>query len=91
MHTIEPLLKQYRQVEMIDITVASDKPVIVTGAMRSSNELGADGPVNLVQSAWVAANANSRGRGTLVVFNDEIHSARFVTKTHTMNLLKLHL
>jgi L-asparaginase len=70
----------------LDLTVQSDKPVVVTGAMRSSNELGADGPVNLIQSVRVAADENSYGRGTLVVFNDEIHAAKDVTKTHTSNV-----
>ncbi len=70
----------------LDLTVQNDKPVVVTGAMRSSNELGADGPVNLIQSVRVASDSNSYGRGTLVVFNDEIHSARDVTKTHTSNV-----
>ncbi len=70
----------------LDLTIQSDKPVVLTGAMRSSNELGADGPINLAQSARVAANENSRARGTLVVFNDEIHAARDVTKTHTSNV-----
>lgn len=70
----------------LDLTVASEKPVVVTGAMRSSNEVGADGPVNLVESTRVAVDVRSRRRGTLVVFNDEIHAARFVTKTHTSNV-----
>jgi L-asparaginase len=70
----------------LDLTVADEKPVVVTGAMRSSNELGADGPVNLIQSIRVASDTGSRGRGTLVVFNDEIHAARDVTKTHTSNV-----
>ncbi|WP_027417463.1 asparaginase [Aneurinibacillus terranovensis] len=70
----------------LDLTLQTDKPVVVTGAMRSSNELGADGPVNLVQSVRVASDAASRRRGVLVVFNDEIHAARFVTKTHTSNI-----
>ncbi|WAH36002.1 asparaginase [Alicyclobacillus dauci] len=70
----------------LDLTVASDKPIVVTGAMRSSNEVGADGPVNLIESIRVAADPRSEGRGTLVVFNDEIHAARFVTKTHTSNV-----
>ncbi|WAH44705.1 asparaginase [Alicyclobacillus fastidiosus] len=70
----------------LDLTIDSDKPVVVTGAMRSSNEVGADGPVNLVESVRVAIDPRSRGRGTLVVFNDEIHAARFVTKTHTSNV-----
>ncbi len=70
----------------LDLTVHGDKPVVITGAMRSSNELGADGPINLIQSVRVAADVSSRGRGTMVVFNDEIHAARDVTKTHTSNV-----
>lgn len=70
----------------LDITVASEKPIVVTGAMRSSNEVGADGPINLIESVRVAIDDRSRNRGTLVVFNDEIHLARFVTKTHTSNV-----
>ena len=54
--------------------------------MRSSNELGADGPVNLISSVRVAADPQSRDKGVLVVFNDEIHAARHVTKTHTSNV-----
>lgn len=70
----------------LDITIDSDKPVILTGAMRSLNELGADGPLNLVNAVRVAASPEARGRGALVVFNDEIHAARWVTKTHTSNV-----
>ncbi|QQE81129.1 asparaginase [Alicyclobacillus sp. SO9] len=70
----------------LNLTVPSDKPVVFTGAMRSSNELGADGPVNLIQAVRVAAHPFSRGRGSMVVFNDEIHTARDVTKTHTSNV-----
>lgn len=70
----------------LDLTVSSEKPIVVTGAMRSSNELGADGPINLIQSVRVAAHPDSCGRGVLVVFNDEIHAARDVTKTHTSNV-----
>lgn len=70
----------------LDLTVDTEKPIVITGAMRSSNEVGADGPINLVESMRVAADARSRGRGALVVFNDEIHAARFVTKTHTSNV-----
>src|SRR5699024_1680996 len=58
-------------------------PVVVTGAMHSSNELGADGPLNLVQAIHVATTPASNGRGTLVVFNGEIHAARHVQKIHT--------
>ncbi|MFV9510710.1 asparaginase [Tepidibacillus sp. LV47] len=70
----------------LDLLITSEKPVVVTGAMRSSNELGADGPLNLINSVRVAKAPSSRGKGVLVVFNDEIHAARYVTKTHTSNI-----
>lgn len=70
----------------LDLTIKSDKPVILTGAMRSSDELGADGPINLVHSVRVAADEGSKNRGAMIVFNDEIHAARYVTKTHTSNV-----
>ncbi len=70
----------------LDLFLESDKPVVLTGAMRSSNELGADGPLNLVNSVKVAMDKNSKNKGVLVVFNDEIHAARYVTKTHTSNV-----
>lgn len=70
----------------LDLILPTDKPVIVTGAMRSSNELGADGPLNLLNSVRTAASQEAMGQGVLVVFNDEIHAARFVSKTHTSNV-----
>jgi len=70
----------------LDLLLTSDKPIVITGAMRSSNELGADGPLNLVNAVRVAAEETSRKKGVLVVFNDEIHAARYVTKTHTSNI-----
>ncbi|MEH7224255.1 asparaginase [Bacillus sp. JJ1566] len=70
----------------LDITVQSDIPIVVTGAMRSSNELGADGPYNLISAARVAASDSAIGKGVLVVLNDEIHTAKNVTKTHTSNI-----
>lgn len=70
----------------LDLTLPDDLPVILTGAMRSQNELGADGPLNLVNAVRVASHPKARGKGTLVVFNDEIHAARWVTKTHTSNV-----
>ncbi|MDQ0337769.1 L-asparaginase [Caldalkalibacillus uzonensis] len=71
---------------MLDLLLDRDEPVVVTGAMRSSNELSADGPLNLVQSVRVAASEEAKGKGVLVVFNDEIHTAKNVTKTHTSNI-----
>jgi len=70
----------------LDLILPPGKPVIVTGAMRSSNELGADGPLNLLNSVRTAASDVAADQGVLVVFNDEIHAARFVTKTHTSNV-----
>jgi L-asparaginase len=70
----------------LDLILPEGKPVIVTGAMRSSNELGADGPLNLLNSVRTAASQEALGQGVLVVFNDEIHAARFVSKTHTSNV-----
>jgi len=70
----------------LDLLLSSDKPVVVTGAMRSSNELGADGPLNLVNAVKVVTDRKAEGKGVLVVFNDEIHSAKYVTKTHTSNI-----
>ncbi|GAB7386236.1 asparaginase [Bacillaceae bacterium] len=67
----------------LDLTTDSPKTVVVTGAMRSSDELATDGPLNLAQAVRVAADPQSAGRGVLVVFNEQIHAARYVTKAHT--------
>lgn len=68
---------------VLDLLVMSDKPVIVTGAMRSPETPGADGPANLLAATTVATNPRAAGLGTLVVLNDEVHAARFVQKSHT--------
>ncbi|AFT81807.1 asparaginase [Leuconostoc carnosum] len=70
----------------LDSTLSVDFPIVITGAMRSSNELGSDGLYNYQSALRVAADKNSRHRGVMVVMNDEIHAARFVTKTHTTNV-----
>ncbi|MDQ9129668.1 asparaginase [Serratia fonticola] len=68
---------------VLDLLVDSDKPVIVTGAMRGPVAPGADGPANLLAATTVATALNARGMGTLVVLNDEVHAARYVQKSHT--------
>ena len=70
----------------LDLTLPSTIPVVVTGAMRSSNEVGSDGLYNFQSAIEVAADDASRGNGVMVVMNDEIHTARYVTKTHTTNV-----
>lgn len=70
----------------LDLTLSVSIPVVMTGAMRSSNELGADGLINLQSAILVALSHESQNRGVLVVMNDEIHHAKFVTKTHTTNV-----
>jgi L-asparaginase len=68
---------------VLDLLVDLRVPVVVTGAMRNSSLPGADGPANLMAAIQVAASGDAAGLGTLVVFNDEIHAARFVRKRHT--------
>ncbi|MGH1867032.1 asparaginase [Enterococcus durans] len=70
----------------LDTTIGDQIPIVVTGAMRSSNELGSDGLYNFESAIRVASCDEAVGKGVLVVMNDEIHSARYVTKTHTTNV-----
>ena len=70
----------------LELTLDIKIPVVVTGAMRSSNEIGADGLANLRSSLVVSTDDESRDKGVLVVMNDEVHTATYVTKTHTTNV-----
>lgn len=65
---------------------AHDAPLVLTGAMRSASETGADGPANLLDACRVAISGSSKGRGVLVVMNGEIHASLSVRKTHTLAL-----
>ena len=67
----------------LHLTVKSDKPVVLVGAMRPASALSADGYLNLLNATRVAAAPQSRGHGVLVVLNDTIFSARDVTKNST--------
>lgn len=70
----------------LDLTLTSDKPVVVVGAMRNASELGFDGPANLAAAIVAVKSPQSQGKGVLVVLNNQVNSAREVTKTHTMTL-----
>ena len=67
----------------LNLTLKSDRPVVVVGSMRPSSGLSTDADLNLLNAIRVASSPASRGRGTLVVLNDTIHGARDVTKTAT--------
>ena len=68
---------------VLDLLVHSEKPVVVTGAMRGAEAAGADGPANILAATTVAVDIRSSQMGTLVVLNDEVHCARLVQKSHT--------
>ncbi|MFW3299147.1 asparaginase [Mammaliicoccus sciuri] len=70
---------------LLDLTIDTNLPIILTGAMRSSNEIGSDGLYNYVSALKVASTDEAQNKGVMVVFNDEIHTAKNVTKTHTSN------
>ncbi len=67
-------------------SVHSEKPVVFTGAMRTSSDLGWDGPANLSASVRVAASEDARGVGVVVVLADHIFAGLDVTKVHTHKL-----
>jgi L-asparaginase len=70
----------------LNLTVRSDRPVVVVGSMRNSSTIGYEGPANLLAGFRVAADSASKGKGVLVVLNDEINAARDVTKTDALRL-----
>ncbi len=70
----------------LSLTVKSDKPVVLTGAMRPATAADADGFRNLLDAVRVSVSDDAVGKGPLVVMNGEIHEARDVTKTHTQNI-----
>lgn len=71
---------------LLDLTIKSEKPVVVTGAMRSSSELGYDGPANLSASICTVISDEACGKGVLVCLNDELNCASEVTKANSMSL-----
>lgn len=70
----------------LDLTVDSDKPVVMVGAMRPATAIGADGPFNLLEAVTLAASDKAMGRGAMIVINDRIGSAFYATKTNAIML-----
>lgn len=75
---------------LLHLVIATDRPVVVTGAMRPASALSADGPLNLVNAIVVAASPAGHKLGTVVVLDDTIHGARDVTKSDTMRVSAFH-
>lgn len=70
----------------LNLTVRSDKPVVLVGSMRPATAISADGPLNLLNAVKTAIAPEAKGKGTLIVLNDEINSARDTTKTNTLRV-----
>lgn len=70
----------------LHLTVRDPRPVVIVGSMRNPSTLGYEGAANLLEAVRVAADPTARTKGALVVLNDEINSARDVTKTDALRL-----
>lgn len=75
---------------LLSLATQTVKPVCITGAMRGASETGPDGPANILAAVMTAASDEAAGKGALLVFNDEIHAAAEVTKTHTTSCATFH-
>ncbi|WP_281271156.1 asparaginase [Helicobacter didelphidarum] len=69
----------------LHLVTKSTKPVVLTGAMRPSSAMSADGPKNLYNAVALASSKNANNKGVMIVMNDRIQSARYATKIHTLN------
>ena len=73
----------------LNLTVKTEKPVVLTGSMRPATSISADGPMNLYQAVCVAASPEAAARGVLAVFSDHIYAARSVTKKSTYHVMAI--
>lgn len=71
---------------LLDLLIDSEKTVVVTGAMRSVDEIMSDGSFNILNSCLLAIEDDARNNGVLVLFNEFVHPANTVTKTHSSNI-----
>jgi L-asparaginase len=70
----------------LDLTVKSDKPVVLIGAQRNASESDFDGPHNLLNAVRIAVDPQALGKGVMLAMNGQINAAREVTKTHTSSV-----
>jgi L-asparaginase len=70
----------------LHLVTKSENPVVLTGSMRPSTAMSADGPLNIYNAVAIAADSNAKGRGVLVSIDDDIHSAHDVVKTHATDI-----
>lgn len=70
----------------LNLTVKSDKPVVLVGAMRPSTSLSADGPMNLLNAVALAASKEAKGKGVMILMNGQILGARSAVKMHTLDV-----
>jgi L-asparaginase len=70
----------------LQLVVKSKKPVVLTGSMRPSTAMSADGPLNIYNAVAIAGDPTTAGRGVLVAANDDIHGAREIVKTNTTDV-----
>lgn len=74
----------------LHLTIASNKPVVLVGAMRPSSAMSADGPKNLYNAVALATSLKASGKGVMIAMNDKIQSARWASKMHTSNTDSFH-
>jgi L-asparaginase len=70
----------------LDLTVKSDKPIVLIGAQRNASEPDLDGPHNLLNAVRIAVDPQAKGKGVMLAMNSQINAARDVTKTHTSSV-----
>jgi L-asparaginase len=71
---------------LLDLTVSSEKPIVLVGALRNASERDFDGPRNLLNAARVCVSPQARGKGAMIVLNNQINAAREGTKTHASDV-----
>ena len=70
----------------LNLTLKTEKPVVLTGSMRPATAISADGPLNLLNAVRLASSKQAWNKGVLVSLNGQIHGARDVSKTNTVSV-----